>query len=177
MFELNERNNKNRFQSIWVAIAFQNDDTALPNNRFQALQGLKHLKNKFQRDPTFCSYYKQFMNTLMRNRYTKKSTSSATEGKCWYIPHNGVYNENKPNKIRIVFDSSTEYQGRSLNNELNYLRGKYNERSAAPLKSSIVLCILLWGSQQQYKSCYDGLVFQDAVCEECFSIGLRCLYL
>ena len=79
----------------------------------------------------------------MRNRYNKKLTGSATEGKCWYIPHHGVYNENKPNKIRIVFDSSTEYQGRSLNNELNYLRGKYNERLAAPLKPSIVLCILL----------------------------------
>ena len=27
------------------------------------------------------------------------------------------------------------------------------------------------------KSCFDGFVFQDAVCEECFSISLRCLYL
>ena len=47
IFELNERKNKNGFQSIWVAIALQNDDTALPNNRYQALQGLKHLKNKY----------------------------------------------------------------------------------------------------------------------------------
>ena len=58
------------------------------------------------------------MNNLMRNRYVKKSTGSATKGKCWYIPRHGVYNENKPNKIRVVFDCSTEYQGRSLNNEL-----------------------------------------------------------
>ena len=27
------------------------------------------------------------------------------------------------------------------------------------------------------KSCFDGVVFQDAVCEECFSICLRCLHL
>ena len=27
------------------------------------------------------------------------------------------------------------------------------------------------------KSCFDGVVFQDAVCEECFSIRLRCFYL
>ena len=27
------------------------------------------------------------------------------------------------------------------------------------------------------KSCFDGVVFQDAVCEECFSIRLRCLQL
>ena len=79
----------------------------------------------------------------MRNRYNKKLTGSATEGKCWYIPHHGVYNENKPDKIRVVYDCSTEYQGRSLNNVLNYLREKYNQRSAALLMPSIVFCILL----------------------------------
>ena len=101
-----------------LPLPFKNDDTILPNNRYQALQRLTHLKNKFQRNLTFCSHYKEFMNTLMRNGYAKKSTDSATEGKCWYIPQHGVYNENKPNKIRVVFDCSTEYQGRSLNNEL-----------------------------------------------------------
>ena len=27
------------------------------------------------------------------------------------------------------------------------------------------------------KSCFDGVVFQDVVCEECFSIRLQCLHL
>ena len=45
-------------------------------------------------------------------------TESATEGKCWYIHYHEVSNENKTNKIRFVFDSRTEYQGRSLNNKL-----------------------------------------------------------
>ena len=75
-------------------------------------------KNKFQRNLTFCSQYKEFMNTLMRNGYTKKSSDSAIEGKCWYFFCHEVYNENKPNKIRVVFDCSTECQGRSLNDEL-----------------------------------------------------------
>ena len=101
-----------------LPLPFKNDDATLPNNRYQALQRLKHLKNKFQRNPTFCSHYKEFMNTLMRNEYAKKSTGTTTEGKCCYIPHHGVYNKNKPNKIRVVFDCSTEYQGRSLNSEL-----------------------------------------------------------
>ena len=26
------------------------------------------------------------------------------------------------------------------------------------------------------KSCFDGVVFQDAVCEECFIIRLQCLH-
>ena len=103
-----------------LPLAFKNYDITLPNNRDQALQRLNHLKNKLQRNLTFCSYNKEFMNTIMRNGYTKKSTDSATEGKCWYITHHGndVYNGNKHSKIRVVFDCSTEYQGRSLNNEL-----------------------------------------------------------
>ena len=101
-----------------LPLPFKSNDTILPNNRYQALRILKHLKNKFQRNPTFCSHYKEFMNTLMRKGYAKKSTDSSTEGKWWYIPLHGVYSENKPNKIRVVFGCSTEYQGRSLNNEL-----------------------------------------------------------
>ena len=53
----------------------------------------------------------------MRNRHAKKSTNSATEGKCWYIPHQEVCNENEPNKVTVVFDCRTEYQGRSISNE------------------------------------------------------------
>ena len=34
------------------------------------------------------------------------------------IPHQEVYNENEPNKVTVVFDCRTEYQGRSISNEL-----------------------------------------------------------
>ncbi|KAK3091640.1 hypothetical protein FSP39_021443 [Pinctada imbricata] len=36
----------------------------------------------------------------------------------WYLPHQPVKNENKPGKVRVVFDCATTYQGISLNNEL-----------------------------------------------------------
>ena len=35
----------------------------------------------------------------------------------WYIPHHGVYNSQK-RKIRVVFDCSAKYLGRSLNDYL-----------------------------------------------------------
>ena len=38
--------------------------------------------------------------------------------KTWYIPHQGIYNNSKPGKIRVVFDCSTEFNGRSVNKEL-----------------------------------------------------------
>ena len=36
----------------------------------------------------------------------------------WYIPHHGFYHPHKPGKIRIVFDCSAKYQGKSLNDLL-----------------------------------------------------------
>ena len=41
-----------------------------------------------------------------------------TDGRVWYLPHHGVYHPAKPNKIRVVFDCSTEYAGRSVNKKL-----------------------------------------------------------
>ena len=45
------------------------------------------------------------------------------------------------------------------------------------------LCLLLFFAfstevlSSGTKSCFDAVVFQNAVCEECFSISLRCLHL
>jgi len=36
----------------------------------------------------------------------------------WYIPHHGVYHNNKPGKLRVVFDCSARYKGTCLNNHL-----------------------------------------------------------
>ena len=69
-----------------LPLPFKNDDTTLPSNRYQALHRVKHLKNKFQRNLTFCRHYKEFMIALMRNMYAKKSTDSATEKKMLVYP-------------------------------------------------------------------------------------------
>ena len=42
----------------------------------------------------------------------------ARSGQVWYLPHFGVYHPKKPTQIRVVFDSSAEYNGVSLNKEL-----------------------------------------------------------
>ena len=39
-------------------------------------------------------------------------------GQVWYLPHFAVYHPRKPGQTRVVFDSSAEYQGVSLNEEL-----------------------------------------------------------
>ena len=39
-------------------------------------------------------------------------------GKIWYLPHHGVYHAQKPDKVRVVFDCSAKYEGKSLNENL-----------------------------------------------------------
>ncbi|XP_067023705.1 uncharacterized protein [Acropora muricata] len=36
----------------------------------------------------------------------------------WYVPHHGVYHPKKPEKLRVVFDCSADFQGHSLNRHL-----------------------------------------------------------
>ena len=36
----------------------------------------------------------------------------------WYLPHYGIYHPQKPDKIRVMFDCSAEYEGESLNKHL-----------------------------------------------------------
>ena len=61
--------------------------------------------------------------------------------------------------------------------KVNYPRGKYNKRLAAPLMPSIVFPFSSEILNSGIKSCFDGVAFQDAVCEERFSIRLGCLHL
>ena len=52
------------------------------------------------------------------NSRDEETASSDGDGKVWYLPHFGVYHPKKPNQIRVVFNSSCEFRGASLNKEL-----------------------------------------------------------
>ena len=58
------------------------------------------------------------MNEIISKWYGKQSDETSQNGRVWYLPHHGVYHPLKPEKIRIVFDCSSEYRGRSINKEL-----------------------------------------------------------
>ena len=94
------------------------DNVRFPNNRSQAEKRFIYLQRKMLRNHQFRNDYMKFMKELMSKGYATESTAVAEYGKCWYLPHHGVYNQNKPGKIRVVFSLSAEFQGALINKSL-----------------------------------------------------------
>ena len=57
------------------------------------------------------------MDELTDKEDAKKCDCAGSEGRTWYVPHQGVLNPNKV-KIRVVFGCSSQYKGPSINQKL-----------------------------------------------------------
>ena len=101
-----------------IPLPFRNPNNQLPNNRYQAWQRLSYLQERFNKNKEFEKDYVRFMEETISKGYARKSTREAAPGKICYLPHHGVYQPNKPGKIRAVFDLSADYMGRCINREL-----------------------------------------------------------
>ena len=90
----------------------------IPNNRIQAEQRTSWLKKKLQKSPTLLKDYTTVVEELVAKGYARRVPQYQKEsnfvGKTWFIPHHGVYHPHKPGKIRVVFDCSAKYKGKSL---------------------------------------------------------------
>ena len=47
-----------------------------------------------------------------------ESLRNSSSVRVWYLPHHGMVNPNRPEKVRVVYDASTEFRGMSLNKTL-----------------------------------------------------------
>ena len=105
-----------------IPLPMKENASNLPNNRVMAANRLKPLKKRLESNPKYREDYITFMDKVISNGYAEKVRNDErciTDGKpVWYIPHHGVYHPKKPNKIRVVFDCSAQFQGESLNNHL-----------------------------------------------------------
>ena len=99
---------------------FRNENPCFPNNKVAAMTRLKHLEKRFLRDPLYYQLYKTQIDDMVENKFCEKVSEEdiISPGHEWYIPHHGVINPKKPNKLRIVFDCSARYQNTSLNDHL-----------------------------------------------------------
>ena len=126
---------------------FRSPNTVMPNNRFLAVNHLRGLLSTFKKKPKIKEEYFTFMGKIIERGHAvpvppeeldevqtslpetsacnelaapdqMKQGESNNDSRVWYLPHFGVYHPKKPDQIRVVFDSSAEFQGVSLNKEL-----------------------------------------------------------
>lgn len=55
---------------------------------------------------------------LLKKAHAEVTPPLQSGRECWYLPLFGVYHPRKPDKIRVVFDSSASCEGVSLNDVL-----------------------------------------------------------
>ncbi|XP_067273612.1 uncharacterized protein [Pseudorasbora parva] len=106
-------------ENSWVApLPFKQPRQYLPNNRPQAVERFNSLLRSFRRKPEMKKDFVAFMEKLLQNDHAEIAPSVGTNEQCWYLPSFGVYHPKKPSQIRVVFDSSAQCKGASLNKVL-----------------------------------------------------------
>lgn len=99
-----------------VPLPLRDENVRLPCNRKLAEVRLKQLKRRLEIDRKYKEDYVTFMEKMLKNGQAEKAPKQYE--RAWYIPHHGVYHPKKPEKLRVVFDCSAEFQGHSLNRHL-----------------------------------------------------------
>ncbi|XP_047671761.1 uncharacterized protein LOC125145112 [Tachysurus fulvidraco] len=103
----------------WVApLPFREPRKPLPNNKEQVVNRLTSLQRTLKRKPEMQQQYVEFMERIFTNGHAEVAPPLKEGDECWYLPTFGVYHSQKPNQIRVVFDSSARYSGISLNDVL-----------------------------------------------------------
>ena len=104
-----------------IPLPLKEERLKLPNNRNLALSRLHKLNHRLKKDSKYRSHYETFMKDMIDKGQAEKVPDNELHldnGRVWYIPHHGVYHPQKPDKIRVVFDASAEFNGESLSKHL-----------------------------------------------------------
>ena len=107
-----------REKNEWhIGLLWKNENMVFPNSRANALNRLKLLERKFDRDKEYATMHIREMNGFIENGFAEK-ISEPPSNKIWYLPYFGVQNINKPGKVRIVFDAAAKNNSTSFNDLL-----------------------------------------------------------
>lgn len=103
-------------ENSWVApLPFCSPRRRLPSNREQALKCLCSLRRTLKKKPEMKDHYIKFMQKILDNDQAEPAPPLDKGKEHWYLPTFGVYHPQKPDQIQVVFDSSAERDGTSLN--------------------------------------------------------------
>ena len=114
---------KNESGNLEMPLPFRQRNVKMPNNYVQAVNRLYGLLRTLKKKPQMERDYFAFMEKILSKGHASPVPPDELKpkerpGELWYLPHFMVYHPNKPTHIRVVFDSSAEYEGVSLNKEL-----------------------------------------------------------
>lgn len=99
-----------------IPLPLRNENVHFPCNKKYAEARLKQLSRRFAADSKYKEDYVSFMQKMLQEGHAEKAPEQYET--VWYIPHHGVYHPKKPDKLRVVFDCSADFQGHSLNRHL-----------------------------------------------------------
>ena len=94
--------------------------SSLSSNRSQAEARLWNLRKRLEKDDGLKRRYTEVMNSYLDKKYAYKADPKSTglSEDRWYLPHHAVLHPKKPEKVRVVFDCSASFRGKSLNQQL-----------------------------------------------------------
>lgn len=101
-----------------TGLLWKNENIVLPESKMNALRRLECTERKMDKNSDYGKMYCNKIFDLEKKGYIRKLSeddAKTTTNKTWYLPHFGIQNPNKPNKLRIVFDASSKSSGVSLN--------------------------------------------------------------
>ena len=102
-------------------LLWRHEEVVLPDSYSMAFNRLLGIERKMKKNPVFASAYKAIIEDYVKKKYVRKVPRIQRindSPRTWYLPHFGVFNPNKPNKIRLVFDAAATAEGVSLNSML-----------------------------------------------------------
>lgn len=103
----------------WTApLPFRQNREQLPDNYSQALFRAKCLDASLRKNNVKKEHFTTFMQKIFDCDHAELGPYILPDKEHWYLPLFGVYHPHKPDQIRGVFDSSAEFKGVSLNQQL-----------------------------------------------------------
>ena len=104
-----------------IPLPFRESSVRMPNNRDQAARCLEAMRRKFLQNRDYFEEYAGAVRKYVTDGHAVQVPEEELEkgdGEVFYLLHHGVRHPKK-RKLRVVFNLSKEYQGKSLNGEVD----------------------------------------------------------
>ena len=99
-----------------IPLPLRNENVRLPCNKKHAEARLNQLGRRLAIDSKYKEDYVAFMQKMLEEGHAQKDPDRYET--VWYVPHHEVYHPKKPEKLRVGFDCSADFQEHFLNRHL-----------------------------------------------------------